>query len=175
MVLRSLTLLSLAACVQPHPAVRAAEETPAAVLVLLDQEHGDTLLPVPAALTQRVTDELAAHNLVARSAPADASLARVRDTDRRMARLIESERTPVAVLLETKALAFSALGGRYRWTVHTRMTAARVDRNRPPVSRDFDLSVFVEFEHEREAAALAVAAPAIAERLGALLDELLSD
>jgi hypothetical protein len=174
MVLRAtLIALAMSACLRPAPVVRAPESTRAAVSFVIDAEHGNEVGEPPALLEERVLEQLTARNLVPERAALDPAFAQVRDSERRLAKLVRGTDAPLAVLVEAKAIYSSPMNGRWRWTVHARLTALR--REHAALTRSMDLSTFVDFEHEREPAALSAAAPAIAERTGAMLDELLSE
>lgn len=177
MVLRSLACAALAcACLRPAPVVRAPGPTPAALLLVLDQEHGGEVRDTPESLAELVTAELVERNLVPEVASVRGrGFEVVRDSERRLGKLLLGGETPLALLVETKAVYYSPMNGRYRWMVHTRLTAARRDRPEARLSRTLDLSAFVDFEHEREDRAVASVAATIAEAAGALLDELLAD
>jgi hypothetical protein len=75
----------------------------------------------------------------------------------------------VVLLVEVRPVFFSLMNGRYRWTVGVEL--ALLEPARDAVRESFDVPVFLAHQHEREAAALAAASPAIARRLGRMLDD----
>lgn len=173
----ALTALLLAAgCVKSHPVVKLPEKTPIAVAFVLDDDHQGLVGEVPDALKGEVKQILVERNLEPFEIPFS-SYAQVfvpiRDSQRRLARLTNSE-APLTLLIETKALYFAQLSGRYRWTVSLKFTVARKDGTTAPLSTATDLSTFVDFEHQKESAVIATIASDLARRVGALLDEFLS-
>jgi hypothetical protein len=85
-----------------------------------------------------------------------------RDTRRRVELLHPTRPT---LLVETETSFYSELSGRYRWNVHV---VASIEP--AGVSESFDVPVFLQFAHEREAEAVSAAAPVIARRVGELVD-----
>ncbi len=168
-------LASAAGCVKSHPIVKLPEKTPIAVAFVLDDDHQGLVGEVPDALKREVGQVLAERNLDLFEIPF-ASYAKVfapvRDSQRRLARLTNSE-APLTLLVETKAIYFAQLSGRYRWTVSLKLTVARQDGSAEPLMRSSDLSTFVDFEHQKEPAVIASIASDLARRVGALLDEFL--
>src|SRR5688572_14791058 len=128
MVLRSLLALLVVGCMQPRPVVRVAERTPAALLLVLDQEHGRDVAAVPASLVERVSAQLVDRNLVPELLPRggyQSGLALVRATSLRMTGLLDAPAAPVSPPVKTKSRYYSQLNGRYRWTFHARVIASR--------------------------------------------------
>lgn len=174
-VLLAGSLVLAAGCVTTPRVVRLPEKTPVAVAFVLDREHEAGVSDVPEALKRKVLEQLAARNLEPKVLPFE-SYGRlfepVRDTQRRLGRL-SSVDAPLVVLVETKAVFFSALNGRYRWMVYARLTAAKKDGSVAPLTVSIDQSAFVEYAHEKAPEALSTLSQTIAERLGALLDDYL--
>ncbi|MBR2980270.1 MAG: hypothetical protein IKC51_10115 [Myxococcaceae bacterium] len=165
-----------AGCVKTAPVVKLPEKTPIAVAFVLDDDHQGLVGEVPEALKKEVSAVLAERNLDLFEIPF-ASYAEVfvpvRDSQRRLARLTNSE-APLTLLVETKAVYFAQLSGRYRWTVSLNLSVARKDGSIEPLSSASDLSTFVDFEHQKEPAVISSIASDLARRVGALLDEFLS-
>ena len=182
MVLRKLVPLLLASalvagtgCVKRAPIVRLPEKTPVAVAFVLDYEQQGELAAVPEALKRQVNDALRARNLEPFELPFDSYsklFVPVRDTQRRLARLKNGE-APLTLLVETKSVFFSQLNGRYRWMVYARLSVAKKDGSAEPMTVSVDQSAFVDFEHQREAAAVEAVSGEISNRVGALLDDFL--
>lgn len=172
----ALAALALAAgCVKSQQIVKLSEKTPIAVAFVLDDDQQGLIGEVPQALKKEVGATLAERNLDLFEIPF-ASYAEVftpvRDSQRRLARLTNSD-APLTLLVETKAIYFAQLSGRYRWTVSLKLSVARKDGSVEPLMSSTDLSTFVDFEHQKEPAVIASIASDLARRVGALLDEFL--
>ncbi|MGC4117044.1 MAG: alpha-amylase family glycosyl hydrolase [Myxococcales bacterium] len=162
-----------AGCLHSPKFVRMPEKTPVAVAFVLDGEHDSAVADVPPALKEKVLEQLAARNLDPKVLPFD-SYAKlfepVRDTQRRIAKLSNGG-APLVLLVETKAVFFSQLNGRYRWMIYARLTASK--KEIAPLTVSMDQSAFVDFQHEKEPEALTVTSQSIANRVGAVLDDYL--
>ena len=75
--------------------------------------------------------------------------------------------------LDARAEFYAQVAGRYRWDVTTRVEVR--ERANPPYLREIDTPVFLVYYHEREAAALEAAAPALQRKVGAILEDLRSE
>lgn len=180
--MRTLALLAIpllaSACLQSRAMVRLPEKTDVLVAYVLDDSREREVKDVPEALKKRIAARLAERNLEVREVPFDqisASFRNARATQirlERMASLGGSE--PLLLLVETSAVYFSHIEGRFRWIVDARLTAARREKIEAPMSSDVEASTIVDFIHEREKEALAAAAPTIAERTGSLFDSFLA-
>lgn len=168
-------LLLGAGCLHTPKVVHLPEKTPIAVAFVLDSEHEAQVADAPEALKKQVLEQLAQRNLDARVLPFD-SYARmfepVRDTQRRLGKLANGE-APLVLLVETKAVYFSQMNGRYRWVVYARLTAAKKDASVGPLTVTMDQGAFVDFEHEKAPAAIRTVSHLIASRVGSLLDDYL--
>ena len=168
--------LLLAGCVARVPEVRLAEPRPVAVLYVVDGARGAGVSGAPEELRRAVEAALARRNLQPREVPLDevaASLARVRETGRRLQELQKrGGDVPLVLLVELEAEFFSHLQGRYRWQVRARLTAGRPGTE--PSTDALDFPAYVNFDHEQVPAVLSTAAPTVADRAGALLDQVLS-
>ncbi len=71
------------------------------------------------------------------------------------------------VLVETQARFFAQIAGRYRWTVTAEVTIAPSDEGEPLV-RTVEVPVFLLYDHEREAEALAEASVMLARKVGSV-------
>ncbi|MBI5543536.1 MAG: glycosyl hydrolase [Deltaproteobacteria bacterium] len=167
--------LAASGCVHKPPVLRLPDKTPVAIAFVLDGEHAAGASDVPEVLKKKVVEQLSARNLDARVLPFD-SYAKlfepVRDTHRRLAKLANGG-APLVVLVETKVVYFSLINGRYRWMVYARLSAAKKDGSTQPLTLSMDQSAFVDYEHEKEQAALGSVSNSIADRLGVLLDDFL--
>ncbi len=174
MVLRSTVALALlaGACMARSPRVRLNEPKPIAVAYLVDGDTGPAT-GAPDVLRRRVSEVLAQRNLEPQTAHLAHDLAEVRDTSRRLDLLAAGE-APFVMLVELRASFFSALSGRYRWTVHARLSVAERNARSAATKVELELPAVLDFEHEREGEALASVAGVIAQRVGMLLDTFLA-
>ncbi len=180
MVLKRGALIAAALCLcgcLPRVEVRRLDK-PAAVAVAFvrDPEHGGAVAAVPEALSKRVGESLAARNLEVREVPfgsVAADFGAAPDSGLRYKKVAaEARGAPLLLLVETRAAFFSQLSGRYRWTVYAKVTAGLAGAE--PVSAELTVPALLDFNHEREPEALAVAAPFIADRAGAIFDSFLA-
>ena len=74
-----------------------------------------------------------------------------------------------SLLVESEVAYYSLLSGRYRWTVDVTLTLVPAG-----LTDHFEVPVFLEFQHEREAEALAAATPVITRHVDDLIDDWLS-
>lgn len=153
--------VSLMACIEHKPPVRAAAPVPLDVVVVLESFDRPEVAAAPAPVSARFAAEAAARNLAAEVSDPDPAFAEVRSTDARLQRLGDG-----AHLLVECAPRFSAqVNGRYRWTVDVTATIEP-----PRASRAFTVPVHLLYAHEDEEEALTEAAPVIARQVGEMLD-----
>ena len=174
----ALLLLALAAagCVKAHDIVRLPQKTPIAVAYVMDDDHQGLVGEVPDSLKKEVAKVLGERNLEPFEIPFQSYaqvFVPVRDSKKRLLRLSNSE-APYSLLVETKAVYFAQLSGRYRWTVSLKLTVAAKEGAAEPMTASTELSTFMDFEHEKEAQTVASIAEDLARRAGTLLDEFLS-
>jgi glycosidase len=166
--------IGLSGCLKPAEVLRLERPTPVALAVVVDDVHQREAGPAPEALWARLAGALLERNLVARRASAEAlaDFGRVRDTAGRLARLGALDPEAEAVLLvETQAVFYSQLAGRYRWTVYARLTLADRAAPQAALSERRELPVVLDFAHQRESEALEAAAESLARRVAALADD----
>lgn len=149
-----------------------------AVAVVFDEDEGYATGRVPASLTQRVSAALSERNLepkVVDSTKLAEPFAKKRTTPQRLAYLDErvNGTTDLVLLLETKAVYYSHLNGRYRWTVHVRATLTRPDDREAAAERELEYAAFLDFDHERGSEALDAVSARIANAVGRLADDFL--
>jgi hypothetical protein len=163
----------LAGCIhEAPPPARLAQAAPVASVLLVDREEGADALPSD--VQERIEQELSQRNLEARVLDAGA-LGGTRNTQQRLAQLAHAPgNAPWLLLLETRVVYYDLLQGRFRWIVYGRATVARHDDLATAASAEFEVPVFLSFEHEREPEALRAAARVMADRTGALLDNVLA-
>jgi len=130
---------------------------------------------VPDALSSALEDAATARGLSPQPLPddLDAVFGQRRSTPHRMGWVVE-QGAGLAVLVEADVTYTSLLAGRYRWTVTGTATVAMALAPEQAVSVPFNVPVFLRFHHQREADALAEAAPVIAHHVGVLLDDFLA-
>lgn len=158
-------ILSLLGCLGGHAPVRAVAPTPIDVVPVLGNLESAAVADAPERFDEALLDALASRNLqptlLAPERYVEAFATR-RDTTRRL----EVVAGPDALLLvETDAAFYSQISGRYRWTVSVTLTLAPAG-----LTETFEVPVFLQFHHEREAEALAAATPVIVRRAGDLVD-----
>lgn len=164
-------LLCLTACLPKVPLQRLATKTPVAIAYVVDPQHLGAVTTAPDAVKQAVAAVLAERNLEPQEVPV-AALGGQRLSDARLDALGQQPGdAPVVVLVEARAQFFSQLDGRYRWEVGVTLSALR--RGGAKARETVELPVILQFDHEREAAAVSAAADEVAARLGTLLDGVL--
>ena len=125
------------------------EKFEATVVQSLNNRHAITRLPV-----DQYPDDLARRSLPAQRAH------RLSD---------HAKNSGVFVLVEAKARFYSQLRGQNRWVVSVETTAFNANHPDETLTRSFEVPVFLQFTHQREAEALESAAPTIAVKLKRLL------
>jgi len=158
-------------CIHGTEPLRLA--TPVAMAAALVVDHPDGAEPVPASVQDRLLLELAKRNLDARLV-APAALGNTRNTRQRLAQLAQTPEVPWVLLLETRVEYYELLQGRFRWIVYARATLARREDPAGASEAEFEVPVFLSYDHEKEPAALREAARVLAERTGALIDNVLA-
>ena len=75
------------------------------------------------------------------------------------------------VLVEAVARFYSQLRGQYRWEVSVEATLLDPAKPEEAIVEQFDIPVFLRFQHEREPEALSAAGAELERRLQRLLDD----
>jgi hypothetical protein len=169
-----LSVLALFAfgCVPKIPRQRLSERAKVSVSYIVDPGYAGAAFTPPEALKKAIAKELDDHNLEVVEVPLEA-IAAQRLTDSRFDALKKvSAEAPFVLLVEQRVHFFSQLDGRYRWEVATTLTASRADGAK--ASDPFEIPVILMYDHEKEAEAIASAAPDIANRVGVLMDGVLA-
>lgn len=171
----ALSLALLAACITTRPVSRAPQPTAIAALVIVDSNETRETSAPPKPVTDRLAEALSARNLLPEAPPATttAAFASRRTTTARLQELASAATAPLVMLVETKAAFYSLLNGRFRWSVHARLSIARREALAEAITRDVDFPVFLDFDFQREPEALAAASKALADEAGRVADELL--
>ncbi len=158
--------------------LRLDEPTPIAMVLILDDVHRRQSSGVPDALTERLRSVLKERNLVPQVISADTfneQFGALRDTRRRLEQVAaRTGQAELLLLVETQAVFYSQLSGRYRWTVYVKLSICERASVGNALTERFDLPAVLTHDHEREPEALVAAAQGIARRLGPLLDNYLA-
>lgn len=164
-------------CIHQIPPPVARTPLPVTVAYAFDHEFDHEESTPPERLVAKVEAALTARNLPPSTVP-PATTAQVfdtiRDTQNRLRRLESFGKTPIYLLVEVKAMFLTASEGQYRWNVYVKLTAQRKGVADEPVRREFTLPATLQFDHEKEPEAVASQAETIADRAGALMDQILS-
>lgn len=161
--------LLLASCAKPSAPEVPLAGSAAVSAVLTTRDAASTELP------DRVRDDLSAalreRGLVAAFETSDA-LAGASSTERRLELAVAAQpEADLVVLLEAHPVFSSQMAGRYRWQVDVDLTLAHPGGEDGPRTWSWELPVFLLYHHQREADALAEAAPMLRRKLDAALDE----
>lgn len=169
-------VLAMAACIKEQPVHRLSSPTKISVAFIHDQGGG--LLEVPAAYKKEITNSLSTRNLVFSELAQEhfaGEFGRKRDSrDRLAAVAARAGDAPLVLLVETHADFYSQLNGRFRWTVHTKLSLAKPDKLQEATVVSFTLPVTLSFDHERELAAVTASAHPVARKLSHQLDDFLA-
>lgn len=170
-----MVLMLLFACLPKQAPVQSLSPLPTDLVAVANLLESRDVRDGPAALYSAMEGLLQQRNLLPQRVEPEiwtAEFANRRSPGQRV--LFLAERGPterVVLLVDTTASFYSQMSGRYRWTVavDAQVRAAPADKN--PLSVQFEVPVFLDFDHEREDAAIAAAVPVIQHRLASLLDE----
>ena len=174
-VMSSLAVLSsLVACVHATVPVRLAQETKISVALLRDRRDALETAPVPDEVRSQLDARLAERNLIDDPFGDEAGLSPVRNTRQRLAAMASHSNDPILLLVETKVVFFEVLQGRYRWVVYAKLSAAHPKQLDAAAVREEEIPVFLDYEHEKEDAALVAASHTLADKAGQLLDGFLA-
>jgi len=170
-VVSLVVLLLTLSCIPKVPRQRLESATPIVVGYVVDPTYSGDATTAPDALKEAVARALEERNLGVVEAPFEV-LKGQRITDTRKAALKAWQPdAPYVLLVELRVHFFSQLDGRYRWEVGTALT---VSKNGGVEARDaFELPVILQYDHEKQRAAINAASSDLASRLGGLIDGLL--
>lgn len=159
-------------CLPKVPQQRLAERAKVAVVYVVDRAGAGEPWSPPDSLKTAVAAELDQRNLEVEELPLS-TLGGQRLTDARLEAVKQAAfDAPFVLLVEQRVTFFSQIDGRYRWEVGTSLSAFR--RGGATAKDPFELPVVLQYDHEREAAAIAHSASDVATRAGVLLDGLLA-
>jgi len=138
----------LTACLKANLA-QAPSPIPVEVVAILDQ--GEPAV-APPALADRLADELTKRNLVPEKIEG-----------------LAVSGSKAFLIVESSARFSSQINGRYRWTVSVNAIVSPAEGEAS--TKDFTVPVHLVHYHDKEAEALAEAAPLISRQVGQLLDD----
>lgn len=172
-------LLLLLACAPKMAAPALYPEVPTLYAGLLQpQAPGAPAGPIPRAVQDEATRLLVLRGLRPTVLSDEAlrdGLGPARTHPQRLAYLAaEPSGAALLVMMETEAVFYAQIEGRNRWTVRVRLSIAPQDALQQAVVEEFEVPVFLQFLHEKEARAVEEAGPLIARRLAAALDEVVA-
>lgn len=147
------------------------QETLKAVLVV-DPESRGAPAEAPAAVAERLAESLESRNLLVQRADLGALGGQTLSGERVKA-LARSGGAPYLLLVEARAVFFSQLDGRYRWTVGVRLSATRA-ADGAAAAEELTLPAVLQFDHQKEQAAVEAVADEIARRAALVLDSLIA-
>jgi len=177
MFFTALTLASMVGC-GPKTSGPVALDAPAqaAVVGLVAPMDGEVVQPLPDRVSSRLDALLTARNLTPRPVTDGAAdLSRLQTTGQRAAWLAEqADGAQYLLLIESAATYTTQIEGRFRWTVDVTATIAPASDPAAGASKTFRVPVFLQFAHQKEAAAVAEAAVVIERQVGQHLDQWLS-
>lgn len=171
-------MMCFAAC-GPKQAAPVVTDTTTVTVAMshVDMKSGDALA-VPDALSASVHKALKNAGVTATHlAVADypAQLNKRTLPNHRAAALVDANgASALLVLVEAKATFYSQLRGQNRWVVNVEATAVSPKSPENALVRRFDVPVFLNYTHQREAEALVSAGPMISRRVERLVRDALT-
>ncbi len=153
---------------------------PAAISTVYVMQFPDRpdVLMVPDSVADRTEAELAKRNLQSKRIAFDTyagEFRKKRATDARLLAVAPSTKgTPYTALVETQVRFYTYLNGRFRWNVVGRVTFVHNENPASAKTTDFEMSAFLQFDHQNEADALEYVEVALAERVGQASDAFLA-
>jgi hypothetical protein len=169
----SLALLAcVLSCIPKLPRQRLENATPIVVGYVVDPTYAGAPASAPEAFKSAMAQALEERNLTVVEVPFPVFEGQ-RITDARTAALKAYQpEAPYHLLIELRVHFFSQLDGRYRWEVGTALTASKTGGI---LTKDaFEVPVVLVYDHEKQRAAMNMAASDIAIRVGTLIDGLLA-
>lgn len=173
-----MVLIALLACVPKTALILAPSPLPVDVVVVMDPLDNKAVQAAPEDLESAVLKLLTERQLNAHTLPSTdwlSTFSSRRTSAQRMAWMVEHPGAgEVQLLVESSAQFYSQMNGRYRWTVQVHATLHPKAAPEQEAQTEFEVPVFLDFDHEREDAAIIAAIPVITHRLNAILDAWLS-
>ena len=172
--LRVPLFLLLSGCIPKHQAVQAPGNLAVSVAASMAMLDSPQITGVPEDLATGLMELCTERNLQPKAVPPASfaeAFASKRTTQHRLALIADvSTDTDLLMLVETTVAYYSQMNGRYRWTIQVDATISPRNDLSQAFSANFQVPVFLEHYHEKEAAALEAGIPLLERRLGALLD-----
>ncbi|MDP6932016.1 MAG: hypothetical protein QGG40_03830 [Myxococcota bacterium] len=167
-------LLTLCGCVPSQPPVAATAPANILVAVVLSPVDRPEVIEGSPAFESTLHADLQARGLeIITPPPLQEPFSTRRETMDRLLYLVALAPTELVLLVEAEARYFSQIEGRYRWTVQGTVILEEQGPSARHAEFSFSVPVFLQFHHEREAAALQAAAPVLERRIRSLLDDYL--
>ena len=151
-------------CAPRVPMQQLSREEPLVLGLVADLAPGGRVPKAAPALAEEITRALSQRGLSTRLFEGDLSAMRLTEL---RADALAGGPERWKLLVEVKARFFNQMTGRHRWNVSVRLSLAGPAN----VTEDFEVPVYLDFENQREAEAIAVAASEVAARVGRLLDD----
>ena len=139
----------------------------------IDMKSGDHI-DAPDNLSQRLNEQLKRNGYIVTNLPIDGlptDFDRRRLPTHKAQAIAESNSNHQVVLVEAVARFYSQLRGQYRWEVSVEVTLFNPAAPEEALVDQFTIPVFLRFQHEQEAEALAAAGVELERRLQRLLDD----
>lgn len=158
-------VFSAASCVHSPKEMSLPNEMPIRYAIVIDSLQSGEVYHGPSELADSVGELLQSRGFLATQNTDSTLLEKYtaqRETLQRLGVLHQEQEQhdkPVSLLIELRPQMYSVLNGLYRWSVVGKVSIQRA--NGPNWSRQFDASVFLKFDHEREMDAVRAAKPRI--------------
>lgn len=164
-----LTLLILG-CMKPSLPVQSGTPRSVHVVGVLDAVCDCAAVDTPSAFDERILDVLRDRGLLPRLHEGQDTMRAMtvdRETTQRAVGLMVGFEAVPLLLVETAPVYFSEMNGQYRWTVAVALTLSDGETFRQAT---FEVPVFLQYHHQREADAVDASAPVVTRRVGEMLD-----
>jgi len=154
-------------CLKQTELSKAASAVELSTIAVIDDLQAQQSIPLPKELQESINKTLSSRNINSSLLPIPTSFQEQRLSEQRLKTI---ERYPT-LLIETKALFYSQLNGRFRWEVQLHLTLAHSADQR--LQRQRTIPVFHQFHHQREEEALLAAETTILREMNLLIDDYL--
>lgn len=154
-------------CIQRVPRAHLASPAQIAVAYVVDPEHEGGETAPPPELKEAIAASLSERNFNVVEVSAGAGIL---STQRMQA--VEAAGLPYSLLVEMRVTFFNQIDGRWRWDVATRLIASQ--KGQPRAEDSFTAPAVLLFERQQGAEAISFVADPVAQRVGTLLDGVVS-
>ena len=166
-------LLFTGCATKTNPVLYPMNQAPTTLAVTqIDMASGAPVAP-PETLSSRLNKQLERNGYVVTNLPVDQLPSDF--TRRRLAthkaQAIAQDSEDLVILVEAVARFYSQLRGQYRWEVSVETTLLNPKAPEEAIVDQFTIPVFLRFQHEKEAEALAASGVELERRLQRLLDD----